>query len=209
MAELHIQTLPAVKGAVCVVDTLCLVMQAELATKFLREKLEQEEQYTRLSTKKLNTQWRAILRKAKVGCSISRSRCTFFFLTRYNFQAEELKKEIAILSQTFERVVDRKDAILKSLVRELDEAALQEDRLVQTHVAQVDQLVDMHESVMDKLHGEFGDGLQATQTEFLRERAAILERHERDLANVKDMLFAMNMQVCVSLGFPGKPYLLV
>ena len=68
--------------------------------------------------------------------------------------------------------------------------------MVQTHVAQVDQLVDMHESVMDKLHGEFGESLQTTQSEFLIERRAILERHERDLANVKDMLFAMNMQVC-------------
>mmetsp|Transcript_3584 Transcript_3584/g.8859 ORF Transcript_3584/g.8859 Transcript_3584/m.8859 type:complete len:536 (-) Transcript_3584:335-1942(-) len=147
--------------------------QAEMASKFLREKLEHEEKYTRLSSKKLDTQWRAILRRAK---------------------AEELRKEIAVLSQTFERVMDRKDAVLKSLVRELEEASLQEDRLVQTHVGQIDKLVAMHESVMDQLHGEFGEELQKTQEEFLLERKAILERHERDLANIKDMLFAMNMQ---------------
>jgi hypothetical protein len=40
-------------------------------------------------------------------------------------QAEELKKDIKILSQTFERVVDRKDSVLKSLVCELEEATLQ------------------------------------------------------------------------------------
>jgi hypothetical protein len=40
-------------------------------------------------------------------------------------KAAELKQEIAILSQTFERVVDRKDAILKSLALDLEEAEIQ------------------------------------------------------------------------------------
>ena len=37
-------------------------------------------------------------------------------------KATELCKDIEILSQTFERIVDRKDAIIKSLSQDLEEA---------------------------------------------------------------------------------------
>lgn len=37
-------------------------------------------------------------------------------------KAQELRREIDILSQTFERIVDRKDAVIKSLKTDLDEA---------------------------------------------------------------------------------------
>lgn len=37
-------------------------------------------------------------------------------------KADELKKEIDVLSQTFERIVDRKNAIIRSLAKDLGEA---------------------------------------------------------------------------------------
>ena len=37
-------------------------------------------------------------------------------------RAEELRKDTEVMSQTFERVVDRKDAIIRSLVKDLEEA---------------------------------------------------------------------------------------
>lgn len=74
------------------------VKKTELKTAFLKEKLEQEERNSRISLKMLNEQYRTILRKVK---------------------ANELKKQIEILHQTFERQLDRKDATIKSLVRNL------------------------------------------------------------------------------------------
>eukprot|EP00041_Stephanoeca_diplocostata_P035681 m.1267049 g.1267049 ORF g.1267049 m.1267049 type:complete len:539 (+) comp24742_c0_seq3:224-1840(+) len=147
--------------------------RTELATKFLREKLEQEEKNTRTSVRQLDEQWRLILRRAK---------------------ADDLRSEIEILSQTFERVLDRRDAIIKSLLRELDEASLQEDRMVQAHIEQVDKLVDMHENVMDDLHGEFNEELDVYQREFLEERKRVIDQHEKELTNIKDVIFAMNLQ---------------
>ena len=35
---------------------------------------------------------------------------------------EELRKDTKVMSQTFERVVDRKDAIIRSLAQDLEEA---------------------------------------------------------------------------------------
>ncbi len=37
-------------------------------------------------------------------------------------KTEELKKDAVVMKEEFERVVDRKDAILKSLARDIEEA---------------------------------------------------------------------------------------
>lgn len=148
-------------------------VRKELATKFLTEKLAQEEKNTRISVRKLNEQWRHILRKAKT---------------------DELQKEIEILSQTFERVLDRKNAIIKSLVQEIDEASRQEEMALQAHVQNVDHLIAFQENLLEELHAEFESKLDTLKTEFLDERTKVIGKHEAELLDVKDMLFAMHMQ---------------
>lgn len=144
-----------------------------LATAFLKEKLEQEERNTRISLRKLNEQWRTILRTAK---------------------AKELQKDISILHQTFERMLDRRDATIKALIKDLAEAEKQESMAVQSHITLVDKLLRQHHNVVTKRRQVFNADIDSLRDEFLTERRLILERHERDLNNVKDMMFAMKMQ---------------
>lgn len=59
---------------------------------FAQDKLAKEEHNSALNLNKINTQWRAVLREVKT---------------------KELLKDIEILSQTFERVVDCKDSVIK------------------------------------------------------------------------------------------------
>jgi len=139
---------------------------------FLKEKLDQEEKNSRISLKKLDEQWRTILRKIK---------------------ADDLRKEISILHQTFERMLDRKDAVIKSLVKDLSEAEKQEAMAVQTHIKNVDHLVEFHESLMAERHGKFNDGVGDLKEEFVTERNSIIDKHEKEMSNIKDMLFAMQM----------------
>ncbi|XP_052604816.1 dynein regulatory complex subunit 2 isoform X2 [Peromyscus californicus insignis] len=65
-----------------------------LLTQFLKDKLAKEEHNSALNLNKINTQWRTVLREVKT---------------------RELHKDIEILSQTFERVVDCKDSVIKNL----------------------------------------------------------------------------------------------
>jgi hypothetical protein len=72
-------------------------------------------------------------------------------------KSEELKNEIMILSQMFERVVDRKEAILKasapcsqrsyqqSLVAYLGESEQQDYMSARTHMRNVDTLIGVQE----------------------------------------------------------------
>jgi len=145
----------------------------ELATQFLREKLAQEEQNTRVSVRKLNEQWRQILRQAKTA---------------------DLKNEIEILSQTFERVLDRKNAVVKSLAQEIEEASKQEEMALQAHLQKVDHLIVFQKNLMAEMHKDFEKNLATLTTEFKSEREQVLESHNAELLDIKDMLFAMNLQ---------------
>lgn len=59
---------------------------------FTQDKLAKEEHNSALNLNKINTQWRTVLREIKT---------------------RELHKDIEILSQTFERVVDCKNSVIK------------------------------------------------------------------------------------------------
>lgn len=85
-----------------------------------KDKLTKEERATRFNLNKLNHQWRNIMREAK---------------------SKELKKDIEILSQTFERVVDRKDAVIKSLAKDLMEAEEQYSMALRSHLQNIDNLI--------------------------------------------------------------------
>lgn len=56
-------------------------------------------------------------------------------------KSQELKKDIEVLSQTFERVIDRKEAIIKSLVKDIDEAEEQYQMALRSHLQNVDRLI--------------------------------------------------------------------
>ena len=84
-----------------------------------QDKLAKEEKATHFNMNKLNHQWRNIMRESK---------------------AKELKKDIEILSQTFERVVDRKESVIKSLVKDLLESEEQYFMALRSHLQNIDEL---------------------------------------------------------------------
>ena len=58
-----------------------------------------------------------------------------------------MKKDIEILSQTFERVIDRKEAIIKSLVKDIEEAEEQYQMALRSHLQNVDGLIGTYYSL--------------------------------------------------------------
>ena len=59
-------------------------------------------------------------------------------------KSKELKKDLEILSQTFERIVDRKDATIKSLAKDLQEADEQFAMALRAHLQNVDGLIGIN-----------------------------------------------------------------
>lgn len=146
--------------------------KAELTLKFLKDKLAQEEVNTRINMQKIDAQWRAILRKEK---------------------SEDIQQELDILSQTFERVLDRKQAIIQALVQDIIEAEQQDHMASQSHVLNLDKLLLFQQKRLQELHTEFNEELQALKDEFLSERDALITMHEKEISDIKDIIFAMEM----------------
>jgi len=126
----------------------------------LRQKLVRDAQLEMRNTKynmsKIQESWLKIMRSAK---------------------AKQLKKQVEIISQNHERDVDRKDAILQMLDRDLDEAEEQHQVAVRSHLLNVDRLLEIQNSRLLALEDDFKRDVATLTEEFRLERGQIEERH--------------------------------
>jgi len=122
----------------------------------LRRDAMLEMKNTKYNMSKLQESWLKIMRSAKT---------------------KQLKKQVEIISQNHERDVDRRDAILQMLDRDLDEAEEQHQVAVRSHLLNVDRLLEIQQSRLLALEDDFNKDVQTLQKEFELERAQIQEKH--------------------------------
>lgn len=142
----------------------------DMLTQFLKDKLLKEEKSAKFNLNKLQNQWRVIMREAK---------------------SQELKKDIEILSQTFERVIDRKEAIIKSLVKDIEEAEEQYQMALRSHLQNVDGLIDLQQRRLQDSQDEYDQEQEILKDEFDTERMKIVNQQRREMHDVQDIMFAM------------------
>ena len=119
---------------------------------------EAEEKCSKLNRLKILNQWRKLMRLVKV---------------------EDLRKEIEVISQNHEREVDRKDAIIQVLDRDLEDSEEQYQTAHRAHLVMVDRLVDLHNSKLAGIELEFEKDMQELMDEFGAERHEISSSHAR------------------------------
>ena len=135
----------------------------------LRQKQLNEERYARTNMMKIHSQWRKIMRQAKV---------------------DDLRSDIEVLSQNHEREVDRKDAITQMLDRDLEDSEEQYQMALRGHSQIVDSLMDLQYMRMKDLHENFLQNLKVLEDEFESEfitedMAAQNRRIARNLRNIE------------------------
>ncbi|XP_056371022.1 dynein regulatory complex subunit 2 [Oenanthe melanoleuca] len=141
----------------------------ELLTRFLQDKLSREEQSSLWGLHKVRTLWRSAQRKAK---------------------DQELRQDIEILSQTFSRVMDCKDGVIETLVRDLKEAEEQQNRALRSHLHLTDQLLHLQRCRLGYLEEGFNAQVDALKAEFEAERRIILEQQDWESCCLRDMALA-------------------
>ncbi|XP_003793640.1 coiled-coil domain-containing protein 65 [Otolemur garnettii] len=141
-----------------------------LLSQFLKDKLAKEEHNSALNLNKINTQWRTVLREVKT---------------------RELHKDIEILSQTFERVVDCKNSVIKSLAKDLSEAEEQYAHALRSHLHNVDQLLALQRCRLNLLEENYSMELEALTKEFETERKTIIDQHDKEIHYLQDVFMAM------------------
>lgn len=135
--------------------------------------MEIEAKNSKVNLLKIQNQWRKIMRLAK---------------------AEALKKDIEILSQNHERDVDRKDAILQMLDRDLEEAEDQYQMALRTHLENVDELIQLHDSRVYALERAFQEESQTIQSDFSSERERMLEKFGKEKAELTAIIEAIDQE---------------
>lgn len=142
----------------------------DLLNELLKEKLIKEEKNSKNNLNKINYQWRSIMRDAK---------------------AKELLKDIEIMSQTFERIIDRKDSVIKSLVKDLQEAEEQYEMAMRSYFENTDNLCDMHTGELEVMRKKCEKEIEIIKLEFDKEKEFILNRHTQEMNELTTIVFGM------------------
>ncbi|XP_055078186.1 dynein regulatory complex subunit 2 [Periophthalmus magnuspinnatus] len=133
----------------------------EILTHFLRDKLQDDERNSVLNLLKLNDGWRSILRQKK---------------------STEIKKDLDVLQQTFERQVDLLDSIIKNLGVNVTEAESQSAQLHRSHLQQIQTLLELQRKRMDYLEQGWESTMEAIQDRYItqgeRITAEIQQQHQ-------------------------------
>ena len=80
----------------------------------LKASLEREQRHSKTNLLKIQNQWRKVMRLAKV---------------------QSLRRDLTVLAQSHERDVDRKDALVQMLDRDLEEAEEQYQMALRSHTS--------------------------------------------------------------------------
>ncbi|XP_072540745.1 dynein regulatory complex subunit 2 [Salminus brasiliensis] len=143
----------------------------DMLTQFLKDKLQKEERNSAINLNKLTQQWRTVLRQTR---------------------AAELRSEIAVLSQTFERVLDRKESVIRSLVSDLSEAEQQSSLALRAHLRCLDRLLELQKDRVAALELQWNKSLEELSSEYNTEREQILTQHQKESAYLEDVTFALD-----------------
>jgi len=139
----------------------------------LKELQQQEMQYTNINKRILTTIHRRYMRQEKL---------------------EALRREIAILSQNHEREVDRKDALIQMLTRDLEDAEEQFEVARRTHLEKVELFVKLQEKKLAAVDSEFERDLKALKNEFLSEFEALQSQYARELREIRAIQAALEAE---------------
>ncbi|XP_072292060.1 dynein regulatory complex subunit 2-like [Eucyclogobius newberryi] len=133
----------------------------EILTHFLRDKLQDDERNTALNQLKLKDGWRSTLRQSK---------------------ATDIKKDMDVQQQTFERQVDSLDSIIKNLGVNVDEAEGQLAQLHRAHLKQLQTLLELQRKRMDYLEQGWENTMETIQHQYMSQReqftAEIHQQHQ-------------------------------
>lgn len=143
---------------------------AAIAMQFLKDKLLKEEQAVKLNETKLITKWRSILRQNK---------------------SDELRTEIQILAQTFERIVDRKSNVIEVLVHDLQQAESQHRLAARSHDKNLEDVISMHGKRINHLQKLYNEDIEFLKTQFGYEKSKIEADHKQEIEELQSILFAM------------------
>ncbi|XP_053609962.1 dynein regulatory complex subunit 2 [Plodia interpunctella] len=130
----------------------------ELIARFIKNKLDKEEAYSRMNTAKINQEWRYILRKIK---------------------CKQMALDIQGMMTSFNFMMERKDRLLKFLLESIEDADDQHRHAFQTHTENLSYFLNIGTVRLDKLQAEYDYQKNTLLENWDKEELEITEKQER------------------------------
>jgi hypothetical protein len=149
--------------------------EAQIATnearlRDLRRRRVEEHSRTKKNDKLITARWLFIMREAK---------------------SNQLREAATVMAQTHSRTIDRKNTLLQSLEREVDDAETQHRRAVSDHASRVETLLRLHANRARETSDHFASDARLVAEAFKNEELEIKEKHARHRRDMLDVLDAM------------------
>ena len=130
----------------------------------------EEHSRTKKNDKLITARWLFIMREAK---------------------SNQLREAATVMAQTHSRTIDRKNTLLQSLEREVDDAETQHRRAVSDHASRVETLLRLHANRARETSDHFASDARLVAEAFKNEELEIKEKHARHRRDMLDVLDAM------------------
>eukprot|EP01061_Rhynchopus_euleeides_P042127 TRINITY_DN73552_c0_g1_i1.p1 TRINITY_DN73552_c0_g1~~TRINITY_DN73552_c0_g1_i1.p1 ORF type:complete len:521 (+),score=211.77 TRINITY_DN73552_c0_g1_i1:338-1900(+) len=126
----------------------------------MQELMEEEARYSQESLREVQMRWVELLRREKYI---------------------ELSAEVEVLRQTYDKTLDRKNAVVEMLMNDLNEAEEQHKLALRTHLQNIDSLIELQNQRMSDLDAEYESDLKELKQEFELEKAEIVAKHHKEV----------------------------
>jgi hypothetical protein len=103
-------------------------------------------------------------------------------------QSEALKDDIRVISQVHERDVERHDALIQMLDRDLDDADTQREALLRQHRIALDRLLGIQACKLVDIERAFVSAVRSLEDEFAAERAVVASNHRVQHLEVRHLI---------------------
>ncbi|XP_049873715.1 dynein regulatory complex subunit 2 [Pectinophora gossypiella] len=140
----------------------------ELIARFIKNKLDKEEAYSRMNTAKINQGWRYILRRIK---------------------CKQMGQDIEGLMISFNQTVERKNRQISSLIHAIDVSDEQHRRAFQAHTETLSYFLGIGSQRLDKLQSEYEHQKNSLLDNWLKEETDITDSQDRAEFQLKLIIF--------------------
>eukprot|EP01064_Diplonema_japonicum_P012430 TRINITY_DN19898_c0_g1_i2.p1 TRINITY_DN19898_c0_g1~~TRINITY_DN19898_c0_g1_i2.p1 ORF type:complete len:507 (+),score=200.97 TRINITY_DN19898_c0_g1_i2:61-1521(+) len=136
----------------------------------MQELMEEEAKYSQENLREVQMRWVELLRREKYV---------------------ELSADVEVLRQTYDKTLDRKNAVIDMLMGDLTEAEEQYRLALRTHLQSIDSLIELQNQRMSDLDTEYESDLKELKHEFELEKAEIRAKHHKEIEALHAIMNAM------------------
>ncbi|KAI8911070.1 coiled-coil domain-containing protein 65-like protein [Gorgonomyces haynaldii] len=123
-------------------------------------------------------------RKKMLEEAKQRAKVLEIMIGAYRSKSQDLKKQVEILQQVHARHIDRKNAAIATLHKDIEESEEQYATAVQAHLISIDTLIGLQDQRIETMRKQFESDVMVLDNEFNTERVRLQAQHAKEKTDI-------------------------